>query len=64
MPSHFTMTDLYYQSHQVQIYVVTALLLVIATVAVALRLAARRVSSAQFWWDDYTIIVALVLPFL
>ena len=56
-----TMTNINDQSSQVQIYTVTAILLAIATVGVALRLLARRISSARFWWDDYTIIVALVI---
>ena len=31
-----------------------------ATVAVALRLLARRISNATFWWDDWTILASLV----
>ena len=58
------MTEIYYESRQVRIYIVTAVLLVIATVGVALRLSARKISSARFWWDDYTIVVALVFPLL
>ena len=33
---------------------------VLATAAVVLRLIARRLSDAPFWWDDYTIVAALV----
>ena len=33
---------------------------VAATVAVALRLYARRLSAAPFWWDDWTIVASLV----
>ena len=33
---------------------------VAATVAVALRLFARRLSAAPFWWDDWTIVASLV----
>ena len=33
---------------------------VAATVAVALRLFARRISAAPFWWDDWTIVASLV----
>lgn len=33
---------------------------VLATVAVVLRLVARRISAAPFWWDDFTIIASLV----
>lgn len=31
-----------------------------ATVAVAARLLARKISAAPFWWDDWTIMVSLV----
>lgn len=33
---------------------------VLATIAVALRLHARKLSRAPFWWDDWTIIASLV----
>ena len=33
---------------------------VLATVAVFARLLARRISSAKLWWDDLTIVLALV----
>lgn len=33
---------------------------VLATIAVALRLFARKLSSAPFWWDDWTIVASLV----
>ena len=33
---------------------------VAATVAVVLRLIARRLSAAPFWWDDWTIVASLV----
>ena len=32
----------------------------LATVAVAARLIARKISAAPFWWDDYTIGISLV----
>ena len=32
----------------------------LATVAVAARLSARKISAAPFWWDDYTIVISLV----
>lgn len=54
------MTSINRDSHQVQIYVASAILLSLATVGVALRLLARRISSAKLWWDDYTIVIALV----
>ena len=33
---------------------------VLATIAVVVRLVARRLSDAPYWWDDYTICGALV----
>ena len=35
-------------------------LVVLATLSVAFRLLARRMSAAKFWWDDAIIIVAVV----
>jgi len=32
----------------------------LATIAVAARLLARKMSAAPFWWDDWTIIASLV----
>lgn len=32
----------------------------LATIAVAARLLARRLSAAPYWWDDWTIIASLV----
>ena len=32
----------------------------LATAAVVLRLAMRRLSEASYWWDDWTILAALV----
>lgn len=42
------------------IYVGTIATIVPATIAVALRFIARYVSTAGFWWDDYTIALSLV----
>ena len=33
---------------------------VAATLAVAARLFARKISAAPFWWDDWTIMASLV----
>ena len=33
---------------------------ILATIVVVLRLVARRLSDAPYWWDDYTICGALV----
>ncbi|KAL9100421.1 MAG: hypothetical protein Q9163_004203 [Psora crenata] len=37
------------------------ILIILPTVAVGLRFASRWISRAGFWWDDHTIIVALIL---
>lgn len=33
---------------------------VLSTVAVIARIVARRLSAAEFWWDDFFIVFALV----
>lgn len=38
----------------------TVALTVLATVGVLMRVWARRLSGARFWWDDWTIVVALM----
>ncbi|KAJ5288743.1 hypothetical protein N7478_001773 [Penicillium angulare] len=43
------------------IYVGTISTIVPATLAVILRLTARHVSRAGLWWDDHTIVIALIL---
>ena len=52
--------DTYSQSRTSEIYSDTIPLMVLASIAVALRLAARRISVAQLWWDDYLLVLALV----
>ena len=52
--------DAYYQSRTPGVYGGTITLIIVATIAVALRLTARKVSTANFWWDDWTLVVALV----
>jgi hypothetical protein len=42
------------------IYVGTIVTIVPATIAVILRFVSRHVAHAGFWWDDYTIAIALV----
>ena len=39
----------------------TATLLALATIAVVLRLFSRKLSSASYWWDGWTIMAALVI---
>lgn len=43
-----------------KVWLGTVVSVVLATVAVALRLLARRLSAAPFWWDDWTILASLV----
>ena len=52
--------DIDNQSRISEVYGGTISLIVLATVLVVARLFARRVSVAKLWWDDYTIIAALV----
>ena len=43
-----------------KVWLGTIICVVAATIAVAARLLARKISAAPFWWDDWTIIAALV----
>ena len=43
-----------------RIIAVAVVCILITIVAVAMRIWARRVSMAGLWWDDYTIILAMV----
>ncbi|KAI4108055.1 MAG: hypothetical protein LQ339_002327 [Xanthoria mediterranea] len=52
--------DIYHQSNVRDVYGGTISLIVLATIAVGARLAARRLSVANLWWDDWTIVLALV----
>ena len=52
--------DAYYQSRTPAVYGGTITLITVAAIAVVLRLTARKISAANFWWDDWTLVVALV----
>ena len=52
--------DAYYQSRTPGVYGGTITLITVAAIAVVLRLTARKISAATFWWDDWTLVVALV----
>ncbi|KAL8936666.1 MAG: hypothetical protein Q9211_004070 [Gyalolechia sp. 1 TL-2023] len=52
--------DFYNQSRTPQFYGGTITLVVVATIAVALRLLARSMSAAKLWWDDWILVLALV----
>ena len=54
------MSSFYHQSRASEVYGATITLTIVATVAVAPRLASRRISQAPYWFDDWAIIVALV----
>lgn len=48
-----------YNDHQIQLIAVTSFCLISSTLAVILRLIARRQFAIKLWWDDYACIVAL-----
>ena len=52
--------DTYYQSRTSGVYGGTISLILVAAIAVCLRLAARKISAANLWWDDWTLVIALV----
>lgn len=54
------MSNEYQQNRTGEIYGSVIVLTVIAVTAVVLRFLARKISSAGFWWDDWTITTALV----
>lgn len=49
-----------YNSRQHNLVAVTTFCIIIATIAVALRLLARRQFHVKLWWDDYVAVIALV----
>lgn len=53
-------TEAHYESRSSAVYGGTISLLVAATFAVALRLLARGISAAKYWWDDWILVLALV----
>ena len=53
-------TGIFHQSRVSEVYGGTITLMVLATIAVAARLLARRLSVAKYWWDDPLIVFALV----
>lgn len=44
-----------------KVWVGSIVSVVLATLAVTARLIARRLSAARFWWDDFTIFMALLV---
>ncbi|KAJ5965371.1 hypothetical protein N7481_012085 [Penicillium waksmanii] len=53
--------DLSHDDISWRVWVGTLSTIIPATLVVVLRFAARYVSRAGFWWDDYTIVVSLLL---
>ena len=53
-------SDAYYQNRTAAVYSGTISLIIVAAIAVTLRLISRKVSAAPFWWDDWTLVIALV----
>ena len=47
-----------------QVVGVTAFLTVVALIAISLRFCARRLKKVGLGWDDYTIMTAMVSPYL
>ena len=48
------------ENQSTRIIATSVVLILFSTIAVVLRLIARRLSKAGFWWDDWTILGALV----
>ena len=54
----------YLQQNQApRVIIINIVTLIVAVIAVILRLISRRLSAAHFWWDDGLIIVGLFLDF-
>lgn len=49
-----------FNDRQRNLIAVTTFCIIISTVAVALRLLARRTFNVNLWWDDYVAVIALV----
>ena len=62
MTSSMAPHELYY-SQSYKIVIVNVVTLVVAILAVLLRLTSRWLSAAHFWWDDGLMVVGLVLTF-
>lgn len=43
---------------------VLTMLLALALISVVLRVISRQIGRVKFWWDDYLIFAAMVLPSL
>lgn len=52
--------NVYYEIGASEVYGGITTLAVVAAIAVVLRMVARRVAAASYWWGDLSIVVALV----
>ena len=55
-----TMVSKYDASRVPEVLGGTITLVVLASISVAARILSRRISAANFWWDDWIIFVAMV----
>lgn len=55
-----TNSNAYHQTRVPDLYTATITLAVLQTITVIARFAARRIPAVNIWWDDYTIVLALV----
>lgn len=53
-------SEIHDESAEWKVLLGSILSVLLATAVVALRLVARRLSDAPYWWDDYTICGSLV----
>ena len=56
--------DAYYETRLPSVLSATIIPIVFATIFVGLRYVARRLSAADFWWDDWLLIPAIVRVYM
>lgn len=61
IPGQFLTPEELYQNHSSRTTVAVAFGIALPVVAVILRLVARRLRRIELWWDDYMILIAMVL---
>ena len=55
------MAENIYATKDVKLIAANVIILFLSPTAVVLRLLSRRIAAVRFGWDDYTIIVAMVM---
>ena len=55
------MAENIYATRDVKLIAANVIVLFLSPTAVVLRLLSRRIAGVRFGWDDYTIIVAMVI---